>query len=81
MKIIFYGKLAETIGREIYFDPAPPTTSVGELRTALAKAWPNCADDITGPRVKALIGDDFVGDDTPLDRSMLIEFFPPVSGG
>ena len=81
MKVIFYGKLAETIGREIDFDLGQPIATVGELRAALAKAWPEHADDLMGPRVKTLIGDDFVDDDADLDESIAIEFFPPVSGG
>lgn len=81
MKIVFYGKLADGIGREIDFDPGIAVRNVGELRAALAEAWPEYAADLSGPRVKAMIADDVVSDDTPLGRSQTIEFFPPVSGG
>jgi len=79
-KIRFLGRLAELIGREIELD-VPVGSSVGEVRREIARAFPDSAEAISSPRVRAIIGDDFVSDQRILATGDELELFPPVSGG
>ena len=80
MKILFYGRLGEAIGREIDFDPGTAQT-VGALKEALVAAWPEHAAELLSERSKTVIADAFVHDDASLAGISHIEFLPPVSGG
>ena len=78
--IQFYGPLGDALGREVTFEAADAAT-VGALRVALARTWPDHADALLSPRLKTLIHDTFVSDDATLDDVKAVEFLPPVSGG
>lgn len=80
MKIFFYGKLADAVGKEIEI-PANGVSSVGSLKRQLAVAYPAMAVPLQNGRVKALVGETFVGDDHPLAPEDEVEFLAPVSGG
>ena len=79
MKILFYGKLADTLGRDM--ELAVDRCSVGELRTMIAQASPAAAHAMEAGRVRACVADSIVADDHLLAPSDEVEFFPPVSGG
>lgn len=79
MKIHFYGRLAESVGREIEVD-VPESCSVSELRALLATEYPLAANAL-GHRVRALVGDIVVADSHIVRSGDSVEFFPPVSGG
>ena len=79
MKIHFYGRLAESVGREIEVD-VPESCSVSELRELLATEYPRAANAL-GHRVRALVGDILVADSHIVRSGDSVEFFPPVSGG
>jgi len=79
MKIHFYGRLAESVGREIEVD-VPEGCSVSELRELLATEYPRAANAL-GHRVRALVGDAVVADSHIVRPGDSVEFFPPVSGG
>ena len=79
MKIHFYGRLAESVGREIEVD-VPESCSVSELRALLATEYPRAANAL-GHRVRALVGDIVVADRHIVRSGDSVEFFPPVSGG
>lgn len=79
MKIHFYGRLAESVGREIEVD-VPEGCSVSELRELLATEYPRAANAL-GHRVRALVGDMIVADSHIVRPGDSVEFFPPVSGG
>ena len=79
MKIHFYGRLAESVGREIEVD-VPESCSVSELRALLATEYPRAANAL-GHRVRALVGDIVVADSHIVRSGDSVEFFPPVSGG
>jgi molybdopterin converting factor small subunit len=79
MKIHFYGRLAESVGREIEVD-VPESCSVSELRALLATEYPRAANAL-GHRVRALVGDIVVADSHMVRSGDSVEFFPPVSGG
>lgn len=79
MKIHFYGRLAESVGRDIEIE-IPEGCSVADLRERLAIEYPRAASAL-GQRVRALVGDIVVTDSHIVRPGDSVEFFPPVSGG
>lgn len=80
MKVLFYGRLAETIGAELEVD-APPGCSVGDLRDRLVAEHPEAEQPLRSRRARACIGDAMVHDSYVLQAADRLEFLPPVSGG
>lgn len=79
MRILFFGSLGESIGREIELTPPPSVTTVGALRRLLAERHPDA--DLTGRRVRVCVGDAVAGDEDRIDDGSEIAFLPPLSGG
>lgn len=79
MRIHFYGRLAEQIGRSIELD-VEGDCSVAELRGRLAADYPHSAQAL-GQRVRACVGDTIVADSHVVRPGETVEFLPPVSGG
>ena len=80
MKVLFYGRLADTIGSELEVE-APPGRSVGELRERLIAEHPQAEQPLRSKRARTCVGDKLVGDDYRLALGDKLEFLPPVSGG
>lgn len=80
MKIGFFGQMGERLGREVEIDAARAPT-VAALRTLVAEAYPDAADQLLSPTLKACVDDSIVDDDAVLKGSERVEFFPPLSGG
>lgn len=80
MRILFYGRLADTIGREIDLD-APDGSSIADLRARLASEHPAAASALTGGRSLTCVAGTLVRNDYRVGAGELIEFLPPVSGG
>ena len=80
MKVLFYGRLAETIGPELEID-APPGCSVGQLRDRLIAEHPQAEQPLRSRRALACVGDALVRDTYVLNPADRVEFLPPVSGG
>ena len=80
MRICFYGRLAEAIGREVDIDMGGEC-SVGELRSRMAAIYPHAADDLASPRVKACVGDAIVSDSFRVRPDQYVEILAPLSGG
>ena len=80
MKVRFYGRLGEKLGAEIDLDRPAGTTTVAQLRRALAHMFPDAADDLE-QRSRACIEDSIVGENHGLSGAETVEFFPPLSGG
>lgn len=80
MRIHFYGKLADMLGRELEF-PVNGDCTVAELRGRLAAAHPHAADSLNNKRVRACVSDSIVADSHVLVPGDGIEFLSPVSGG
>lgn len=57
----------------------PPGATAGDLRRALAVAYPALASLLE--RSALAVGDDFAGDDLVLPAGTEIALLPPVSGG
>ena len=79
MQVRFYGKLAEQIAREIELDFAGRT--VADIRAYLSEVYPQAAQDLRSPLVRACVGDHMVDEGFRLEAAKTIEFFAPVSGG
>ena len=80
MKVLFHGRLADTIGPELEID-APPGCSIAELRDRLIAAHPDAEQPLRSRRALAFVGDALVGDTHVVNISDTVEFLPPVSGG
>ena len=81
MNVRFYGRLADLLGEQLRPDLAAEGCTIAELRRLIADAHPAAAAAILGQGVRAIVGDDVVGDGHMVDGSGTVEFFPPVSGG
>ena len=80
MRISFYGRLAEAIGREVELETAQ-ACAVGEVRARLAELYPQVAGDLASPRVKACVGDRMVPDSCIVGPCAAVDILAPLSGG
>jgi len=80
VKILFYGRLADAIGRELEVKASDGCT-VAELRQTLAASHPEAAETLASRRARACVGDFVVAEDYVLAAADQVEFLPPVSGG
>lgn len=80
MRVLFYGRLADTIGAELEVD-ASPGCSVAEVRDRLAAEHPEAEDLLRSRRALTCVGDRMVRGDHRLAAGETLEFLPPVSGG
>lgn len=80
MKIGFFGRLRDSLGdeREV---AAEAGETVARLRIRLAGLYPQAADDLLSPRVRACVADAIVGEDFLVGGRERVEFLPPLSGG
>jgi molybdopterin converting factor small subunit len=77
MKILFFGRLAETIGRLIDFDLPEDGCTVAELRAALARKY----DALAGEGIRACIDREIVPETALVLPGHEVAFVPPLSGG
>jgi molybdopterin converting factor small subunit len=78
LRVLLYGQLADTFGREIEVESAT-VRSVGELRHELRTRHPEAAEALSHARAcgcKVMVSDDQL-----LLSDHDLEFLPPVSGG
>lgn len=80
MKVLFYGRLAESIASQVEVNVLPGGT-VAKLREQLIAAYPQAQDVLRSRRSRACIRDTLVNDDHVLEAAEMVEFLPPVSGG
>jgi molybdopterin converting factor small subunit len=80
VKVLFYGRLAEAIGRELEIDIAPGS-SVAELRERLASLHPETGQVLLNKRSRTFVDSWIVLDDYRLGIRDTLEFLSPVSGG
>ena len=77
MKILLFGRLGETIGREIDFDLPAGGCTVAELRAALAEKHGTLAAE----SVRACIDHEIAPESALVLPGREIAFIPPLSGG
>ena len=80
MRISFYGRLAETIGRDIELD-TDRAFAVSEVRARLAELFPHASNDLASPRVRACVGDSMVPDSFIVAPGESVDILAPLSGG
>ena len=80
MRIAFYGRLGETVGREIELSGLAGRT-IADVRRAIAEKYPPAAVEIMSPRVRAYLNDAAVSEDQVIGPDDEAAFLPPVSGG
>jgi molybdopterin converting factor small subunit len=69
----FYGRLAETFGREIEIELPDGGATVAELRARFAELDP--------AGVRALLNDETAGEEARVGPGDRLDFLPPLSGG
>jgi len=80
LTITFFGRLADSVGREVSIDVDMPC-SVATLRERLAKSLPQISDDLINPRIRVCVADTLVPDDFIIAKEGRIEILSPLSGG
>jgi molybdopterin converting factor small subunit len=80
MRVLFYGRLADTIGPELELE-VQPGSSVASIREQLANDYPAAASVLTNRRALTCVGGTFVKGDHILATNEEVEFLPPLSGG
>jgi molybdopterin converting factor small subunit len=80
MKITFYGRLSDAVGRELDLVVEEPCT-ISRLRQRIAGSFPAAASLLEDRRVRACVMDELVPDDHRVGETDAVEFLAPVSGG
>lgn len=80
LTIAFFGRLAESVGREVSIDVDMPC-NVADLRERLADSLPQIGDDLINPRIRVCVADTLVPDDFVIAEKRRIEILSPLSGG
>lgn len=81
LELVFYGVLAELLGRDLIFAISDEAETVADLLAALAQKFPHTADALGSGRISCAVADTIVPANHGLKGVKRIEFFPPVSGG
>ncbi len=80
MRILLFGSLGETIGREVTADVPADGCTVAELRRQLVNGDPAHAP-LAASSVRACVDQVVVGDDHRILPGQEVAFVPPLSGG
>lgn len=81
MRVMFFGKLAERIERQVEIALPGEAATVADVRALLAERFPQAREELLKPSLRACIGDEMVDDAAPVRDAEAVEFFPPLSGG
>jgi molybdopterin converting factor small subunit len=77
MKILLFGRLGETIGREIHVDLPENGCTIAELRASLAKRH----GALAATSVRACIDHEIAPESALVLPTHEVAFIPPLSGG
>jgi molybdopterin converting factor small subunit len=80
VKIVLYGRLADSLGREIHMDVHGSCT-VSSIREQLIRDHPVAGKTLLNGRSRAVVGGSLATDDHVVAGDETVEFLPPVSGG
>ncbi len=80
VEVLFFGRVAETLGRELRIAIPAAGCTVAELRKRLAEADAD-AGEALGSGVRCSIDREIVGEDARVKPGQEIAFFPVFSGG
>jgi molybdopterin converting factor small subunit len=80
MRILLFGRLSASLGREIELDLPGPRT-VADVRRELARLYPHSAQEIVASRARPCINDAMTSEEAVVEPADEIAFLPPLSGG
>ncbi len=80
MIILFFGRLADILGREVALS-LPQPCHVADVRRELARLHPASGAELEVARARAFIGDALAREDSLVREGDEVAFFPPLSGG
>jgi molybdopterin converting factor small subunit len=80
MKILLFGKLAESLGREVELD-LPRARTIADVRQELARLHPASAGELSAARARACVNDALAVEDRAIGPADEVAFLPPLSGG
>lgn len=80
-QILFFGSLADRLGRQIEADLPLEGCTVAELRCLLTERDEAIALALAEPGIRASADQELVGDDQRVSPNQEISFFPVLSGG
>jgi sulfur-carrier protein len=81
MKVQFFGRIGDRIGREVGLDLPPDGCSVADLRSRLALLHPHAKADLMSPSLRACVDETIATEDQIVSEGETVAFFPPLSGG
>lgn len=81
MKVLFFGRLGEQIGREIEVDLPAGGCSVAELRRLVVSGHAAAADALSRPGIRAAVDQAIVADEGWVRPGQEVAFLSPLSGG
>jgi len=81
MRIGFFGRLGERIGRAVDLDLPADACTVADLRLHLARQFPAASGDLASGSLRACVDEAIVPDSHVVRPGQRVEFFPPLSGG
>lgn len=81
MKILFFGQLADQIGREREVDVPADGCTVAELRRLLSASDARLAHLLGRPGIRAAVDREIALEDALVSPTQEVAFFSPVSGG
>jgi molybdopterin synthase sulfur carrier subunit len=81
VRILFFGKLGDMVGREVHIEVSSDGCTVAKLRELLAQLHPHADEDLRRPSLRACVDDIVVGEQFLVDSTVAVEFLPPLSGG
>ena len=81
MRILFFGRLGDRIGRETEVALPADVRNVADLRQLLARLKPEVGREFLGRTFRASVDDAIVQNDEPVTDDSEVAFFPPLSGG
>ena len=81
MRILFFGRLGDRIGRDAEIELPPDVRTVADLRQLLARLKPEVGREFLGGTFRACVDDTIVADDAAVSERSEVAFFPPVTGG
>lgn len=80
MIIFLFGRLADSLGREVEL-AVPRPCAVADIRLALTRLNPVSAADLDASRARAFLNDALAREDELVEDGDEVAFFPPLSGG
>jgi molybdopterin synthase sulfur carrier subunit len=81
LRLLFFGRITDQLGKERELEVPDAGCSVGDLRRLLAHADPVAAELLAGGRILASVDRDMAGDDVFVRPGQEVAFFSPLSGG